>query len=180
MEADLPDDAVEVGRIVGAWGVKGWIRVDPHASDPQALFSSKRWHVRPPVPLPAGPARAWPTLLRVVHAREQGSSVVAEIDGVQDRDAAQALRGVRVFVSRASFPTPASDEYYWVDLIGLEVVNRQGEALGTVEGLLETGVHDVLRVRRGESEHLIPFVGAYVDRVDLAARTILVDWGLDY
>ena len=180
MEAEFPPDAVEVGRIVGAWGVKGWIRVDPHAADPQALFSSKRWHLRPPEPLPAGPARSWPALLRVIQAREQGSSVVAQVQGVEDRDAAQALRGARVHVSRASFPTPAADEYYWVDLIGLAVVNRQGEALGEVEGLLETGAHAVLRVRRGEEEVLIPFVDAYVDRVDLAARTVFVDWGLDY
>ena len=180
MDADFPEDAVEVGRISGAWGVKGWIRVEPHASDPQALFSSKRWYLRPPEPLPPGPARAWPTLLRVVQAREQGPSVVAVVDGVGDRDAAQGLRGARVHVSRASFPTPAADEYYWVDLIGLSVVNRQGQALGEVEGLIETGAHDVLRVRHGEGERLIPFVDAYVDRVDLAARTIVVDWGLDY
>lgn len=180
MDPEFPDDAVEVGRVAGAWGVKGWIRVEPHASDPQALFSSKRWFLRPPEPLPAGPARAWPTLLRVVQAREQGSGVVAAVDGINDRDAAQALRGARVHVARASFPTPAADEYYWVDLIGLAVVNRQGEALGTVEGLIETGAHAVLRVRRGEQESLIPFVGAYVDRVDLAGRTVSVDWGLDY
>jgi len=180
VDADFPEDAVEVGRISGAWGVKGWIRVEPHASDPQALFSSKRWYLRPPEPLPAGPARAWPTLLRVAQAREQGSAVVAGVDGVGDRDAAQGLRGARVYVSRASFPTPAADEYYWVDLIGLAVVNRQGEPLGEVTGLLETGAHAVLRVRLGEQERLIPFVGAHVDRVDLAARTVIVDWGLDY
>lgn len=180
MEAEFPHDAVEVGRIVGAWGVKGWLRVEPYAAEPQALFSSKRWFLRPPDPLPAGPPVTWPPLLRVVQAREHGSSVVAAVQDISDRNAAQALRGARVFVSRTSFPTPEDGEYYWVDLIGLAVVNRQGEALGVVEGLLETGAHAVLRVRRGEAELLIPFVDAYVDRVDLAARTVLVDWGLDY
>ena len=154
--------------------------MDPYASDPQALFSTKRWYLLPPEPPLPGPARAWPTLLRVVQAREHGSSVVAGVDGIEGRDAAQALRGARVYVSRASFPTPDPDEFYWVDLIGLAVVNRQGESLGVVEGLLETGAHDVLRVRRGEDELLIPFVAAYVDRVDLQARTVSVDWGLDY
>ena len=180
MEAELPRDAVEVGRIVGAWGVKGWLRVEPYAAEPQALFCTKRWFLRPPDPPPAGPAVAWPPLLRVVQAREHGSSVVAAVQDISDRSAAQALRGARVFVSRTSFPTPEADEYYWVDLIGLEVVNRQGQALGVVEGLLETGAHAVLSVRCGEAERLIPFVGAYVERVDLAARTVLVDWGLDY
>jgi 16S rRNA processing protein RimM len=180
VEAEFPDDAVEVGRITGAWGVKGWVRVDPYAADPQALYSTKRWFLRPPDPLPAGPVMAWPTLLRVVQAREHGSSVVAAVQGVEDRSAAQALRGARVYVSRASFPTPDAGEYYWVDLIGLAVVNRQGETLGEVEGLLETGAHAVLRVRRGDAELLIPFVDAYVDRVDLAARKVCVDWGPDY
>lgn len=180
MEAEFPDDAVEVGRIVGAWGVKGAIRVDPHAADPQALFSSKRWFLRPPEPLPPGPVLAWPAVLRVIQAREQGASVVAVVDGLADRDAAQALRGARVHVSRASFPTPAAGEYYWIDLIGLSVHNRQGEVLGTIEGLIETGAHDVLRVRQGELERLIPFVDAYVDRVDLVERRVCVDWGLDY
>jgi 16S rRNA processing protein RimM len=180
VEAEFPVDAVEVGRIAGAWGVKGWIRVEPYATDPQALFSSKRWHLRPPDPLPAGPPRAWPALLRVIHAREHGSAVVAEVDGFQDRDAAQARYGGRVYVSRARIPTPAANELYWVDLIGLAVVNRQGESLGEVTDLLDTGAHAVLRLRRGEAEVLIPFVDAYVDSVDLAARTIVVDWGLDY
>ena len=180
MEAEFPPDAVEVGRITGAWGVKGWLRVEPYAAEPQALFSSKRWFLRPPDPLPAGPAAAWPPLLRVVQAREHGASVVAAVQDIADRNAAQALRGARVFVSRTSFPTPGAGEYYWVDLIGLAVVNRQAQALGQVEGLIETGAHAVLRVRRDEAESLIPFVDAYVDRVDLEARTVFVDWGLDY
>lgn len=181
MEDIVPDDAVEVGRISGAWGVKGWIRVEPYANDPQALFSSKRWFLRPPEPLPAGPARTWPGLLRVTHSRTQGDAVVAAVQDLDDRDAAQALKGARVFVSRASFPTAAPGEYYWVDLIGLAVRNRAGEALGRVDGLIETGAHDVLRVQAADAaERLIPFVQAYVDEVDLERGVIVVDWGLDY
>jgi len=190
VEDIVPDDAVEVGRIAGAWGVKGWIRVEPYASDPQALFSSKRWFLRPPEPIPPGPARSWPGLLRVTQSRTQGDAVVAAVQDVADRDAAQALRGARVFVSRASFPTASAGEYYWVDLIGLAVRNRAGEALGHVTGLIETGAHDVLRVQAPPAadaadaeeppERLIPFVQAYVDEVDLARGVIVVDWGLDY
>ncbi len=186
MESGLPEDAVEVGRILGAWGVKGWIKVQPYAEDPQALFSSKRWYVQPPLPVgpkPEGGAR----VLRVIQAREQGDAIVAGIQDLDDRDAAQALRGSRVFVPRSSFPTAGDDEYYWIDLIGLAVVNRQGEALGTVIGLIETGPQCVLRLRPAQAEEplkpaderLIPFVGAFVDRVDLPAKTITVDWSMD-
>ncbi|MBL8330517.1 MAG: ribosome maturation factor RimM [Rubrivivax sp.] len=187
MEPPFPDDAVEVGRILGAWGVKGWIRVQPFAEDPQALFSSKRWFLQPPATPAVPPRGGWPALLKITEAREQGDSVVAGIQDVTDRDLAEALRGARVFVARSSFPTAGEGEYYWVDLIGLQVHNRQDEPLGTVTGLLDTGAHSVLRVQpaaaEGEPlapERLIPFVAAYVDSVDLAARQIRVDWGLDF
>jgi 16S rRNA processing protein RimM len=180
-----PDDAVEVGRIVGAWGVKGAIKVAPYSSDPKALFSSRRWFLKPvAVPRPAAPAL--PTLLKITGAREQGDAVVATAQEVPDRNAAEALKGTLVFVARSSFPTAASDEYYWVDLIGLEVVNREGQLLGAVSDLLDTGPHSVLRVAvpnpgpDDEAERLIPFVAAYIDNVDLNARRITVDWGLDY
>lgn len=174
--ADFPADAVEVGRILGAWGVKGWFKVQPFAADPQALFSSKRWYLRPP----EGPGVPPPPLLRVTQSREHGGVVVAGAQEVPDRNAAEALKGARVFVARASFPTAAPDEYYWVDLIGCDVVNREGVALGRVKDLLDTGAHSVLRVVQGEAERLIPFVAAYIDTVDLPTRRIAVDWGLDY
>ena len=187
-----PDDAVELGRIVDAWGIKGGIKVLPFSTDPQALFSSRRWFLRPP-DAAAGPkpATALPELLRITGAREQGDVIVATAQQVTDRNGAEALRGCRVFVSRASFPTAADDEYYWIDLIGLAVVNREGQSLGTVADLLDTGAHSVLRVLAEDPatsadappvarERLIPFVAAYVDDVDLAARRITVDWGLDY
>jgi 16S rRNA processing protein RimM len=187
-EAAWPEDAVEVGRIVDAWGVKGWIKVQPYSASPEALFSSRRWFLQPPeTPRPPGPAQAGaplPALLRITQAREHGSLVVASAQEVPDRTAAEALKGARVFVPRSSFPSTDEGEYYWVDLIGLAVVNRQGEALGTVADLFDTGAHCVLRVlddsRQPAVERLIPFVSAYIDDVDRARRRILVDWGLDY
>ncbi len=186
-----PDDAVEVGSIVDAWGIKGWIKVQPYAADPQALFATKRWFLKPhESALGHRPGGAViPTLLRIVQAKEHGDAIVAQAQEIPDRTAAEALHGVRIFVSRSSFPTADADEYYWVDLIGLAVSNRQGEALGTVVGLLDTGAHSVLRVapdalREGKSaqatERLIPFVAAYVDSVSLPERRIVVDWGIDY
>ncbi|MBL8347963.1 MAG: ribosome maturation factor RimM [Rubrivivax sp.] len=206
-ETAFPADAVEVGRVLGAWGVKGGLRIKPFSADPQALFSTKRWYLQPPLP-PAGatvgprpasrpaakvaPQLAWPLLLHVVQAREQGEHIVATARDLDDRDAAEALSGARIFIPRASFPTPAEDEFYWVDLIGLGVRNREGTALGTVIGLMDTGPTCVLRVQapapppaEGDppveaEECLIPFVSAYVDRVDLPGRCILVDWQSDY
>jgi len=190
-----PEDAVEVGRILDAWGIKGAFKVQPFSSDPQALFSSRRWHLMPAEEVARRPVTAavkaipLPPLLKITQAREQGDVVVATAQEVPDRNAAEALRGARVFVSRQSFPSADPDEFYWVDLIGLQVRNREGVSLGVVAGLLDTGPHSVLRVRRDdateamkpdEAERLIPFVSAFVDQVDLPGRMITVDWGLDY
>jgi 16S rRNA processing protein RimM len=180
--ADLPADAVEVGRIADAWGVKGWFKVLPHSADPQALFSSKRWFLQPSE---KGLATFSGTvLLRVREAREHSDVVVARADGVEDRAAAESLKGARVFVPRSSFPTASVDEYYWVDLLGLEVVNREGVALGKVRDLMATGPHSVLVLdyeQDGKAqERMIPFVAAYIDAVDLQARRITADWQPDY
>jgi 16S rRNA processing protein RimM len=181
----LPTDAVEVGRILGAWGLKGWIRVQAFSADPQALFSSRQWFLAPSTPLastPSGHAR----LVKVAQAREHGDGIVAQVHDVLDRSAAEALKGLAVWISRQSFPTPDPDEFYWVDLIGLSVVNRQGEPFGTVAELFSTGPHSVMRVLSGAAddpatvETLIPFVAAYVDDVNLAERCIRVDWGRDF
>jgi 16S rRNA processing protein RimM len=186
-DAEFPADAIEVARVLDAWGIKGWIRVQPYAKDPQALFSSRRWFLRPPEVHPGRPLRdvaasALPAVLRIVEAREHGDDVVASVRDINDRSGAEALRGARIFVPRSSFPTAGGDEFYWVDLIGLQVFNRDGVLLGEVAGLIDNGAHSVLQLRAEPPapERLIPFVAAYVDSVDLAARRIEVDWGLDY
>lgn len=209
-----PEDAVEVGRIVDAWGVKGGIKVMPFSSDPQALFCTKKWFLRPAEQAAgalsrpsaktgeagtsvvskaaapkaaAAPARlAAPRFLQMKTVREQGDIIVGTAEGLEDRNDAEALKGARVFVSRSAFPTPDADEFYWVDLIGLNVVNRQGEFLGQVADLMATGPHSVLRcvvpAAEGQdaTERLIPFVSAYIDSVSLADKRIVADWGLDY
>lgn len=183
-----PEDAIEVGRVVDAWGVKGWIKVQPFATDPQALFSSRRWFVKPPeeavLQRLGAKASSYPALLKITQSKEHGGVVVAQVQEVEDRSAAEALRGARIFIGRSSFPTADPDEYYWVDLLGLTVVNREGELLGQVSGLIDTGPHSVLRVQpaepAGAEERLIPFVAAYVDDVSLPDKRITVDWGLVY
>jgi 16S rRNA processing protein RimM len=181
--AELPADAVEVARIQGAWGVRGWLKIVPYSACPQALFSCKRWFLLPSRRAPKA-AFFGPALLKIKQAREHADAVVASAHEVVGRDAAEALKGARVFVPRSSFPTPGEGEYYWVDLIGLAVVNRQGVALGRVTGLMETGAQQVLTLGYEEDgkprERLIPFVDAYVDRVDLAGGQIVADWQPDY
>jgi 16S rRNA processing protein RimM len=178
----LPVDAVEVGRVLGAWGVKGALKVLPFAADAQALFSTKRWYLAPAEPARPG-GLAHPVLLRIAQAREQGDAIVATVQDLADRDLAEALKGTRIFVARSSFPTPDEGEFYWVDLIGLAVVNREGLVLGQVSGLLETGPHCVIKVQPADAEAeevLIPFVDAYVDAVEMAERRIRVDWQADF
>ncbi len=180
--AELPADAVEVGRILDAWGIKGWFKVLPYSASPEALFSSRRWFLLPP----EKGARTFsgPVALAVKETREHSDAVVASAHDVPDRNAAEALRGARIFVARSSFPTPDPDEYYWVDLIGLEVVNREGVVLGSVSELMSTGPQAVLVIACEQdgkpAERMIPFVSAFVDAVDLPARRITVDWQPDY
>jgi 16S rRNA processing protein RimM len=189
-EPGFPGDAIEVGLVLGAWGIKGGIRVRPFSRDPEALYTSRLWFLRPPEgqPAPRGTA-GWPSVLHITGSKPQGDSVVATAQELPDRNAAEALQGARIFVARANFPTVGDGEYYWIDLIGLAVRNRQGEALGAVIGLIDTGAHSVLQLRRPDAaegatgdaaERLIPFVAAYIDDVNLAERRITVDWGLDY
>jgi 16S rRNA processing protein RimM len=180
--AELPADAIEVGRIADAWGIKGWFKVLPYSASPEALFSSKRWYL---LPTEKGVKTFAGTLKLVIkEAKEHSDTVVATAQDVDDRSAAEALRGARVFIARSSFPTAEKDEYYWVDLIGLNVVNREGIALGSVKELLSTGAQTVLVMDYAQDgkpqERMIPFVAAYVDDVDLAARRITVDWQPDY
>lgn len=182
LKADMPADAVEVGRIADAWGIKGWFKVLPYSADPQALFSTKRWYL---MPTEVG-AKTFEGVVKlsIKEAKDHSDAVVACSHDVPDRNAAEALRGARIFVARSSFPTAAADEYYWVDLIGLDVINRQNESLGKVRELLSTGPQTVLVIEYLQDgklqDRMVPFVSVYVDNVDLPARRIMVDWQTDY
>lgn len=181
--AALPSDAIEVGRIGEAWGIKGWFKIVPYSNEPEALFQADQWYL---LPSEKG-AKSFFTgtvLLTVKQAREHSDSIVATAEEIPDRNGAEALRGARIFISRASFPKAADDEYYWVDLIGLDVRNREGVSLGVVKDLLPTGPQTTLvlvqEVDGKPVERMIPFVSAFVDKVDIAGRLITVDWQPDY
>lgn len=189
--SSLPDDAIEVGRILDAWGVKGWVKVLSHSADPEALFSAKSWFLQvPDVKFrPGFTSFSGTVAVSVEEVKTHSGSMVAKFGGADERNAAEALRGCRIFLPRSSFPAAAKDEYYWVDLIGLNVVNREGVALGIVRDLMATGPHSVLCVEymahqedgtSSMAERMIPFVSAYVDVVDIAHKRIIVDWQPDY
>ena len=190
-QSGLPDDAIEVGRILDAWGVKGWLKILPHSTHPEALFSAKSWFLQAPDSKfrPGFCAFSGTVSVSIDEAKTHSDSVVALITGLDDRNVAESLRGCRIFLSRSSFPAASKDEYYWVDLIGLNVVNREGLALGCVRDLMATGPHSVLCVEytavrddgtSATDERMIPFVAAYVDAVDITGKCITVDWQPDY
>jgi 16S rRNA processing protein RimM len=162
---------ITLGRVIGPWGVKGWIKVIPYADTPADLCGLTPWWLRR--------AGGWREF-EVAEARPHGASVIARLAGCDDRDAAAALKGSEIAVPRDMLPAPGTDAFYWADLIGLKVVNLQGEVLGEVTGLVATGANDVLRVAVGESERLVPYAAHVIREVDLRRGEIRVDWGLDW
>jgi 16S rRNA processing protein RimM len=188
--SSLPGDAIELGRFQDAWGIKGWARIQPHSADTSALFESSQWFLQPPEARFARGFSAFAGVVRVEVAEIKAHSdgIVARIEGLDDRNGAEALKGVRIYLPRSAFPATPEGEYYWVDLIGLTVVNRDGVHLGVVRDLMPTGPNSVLVLEYTETvdgkeqsaERMIPFVAAYIDDVDLKARRITADWGIDY
>jgi len=159
-----------MGRISAPFGVKGWVKVQPNTAAARNLLAYTTWWV--------DNDGDWRNFA-VAEARVQGRTVVAKLDGCEDRDAAIALRGRTVAVPRTALPGTQSGEYYWADLIDLAVVNGAGQALGRIAGLLQTGANDVLVVA-GERERLIPFIADVIRDVDLAAGVVRVEWDADY
>jgi 16S rRNA processing protein RimM len=188
--AALPADAVELGRIQDAWGIKGWVRIQPHSADTDALFASQDWFLQPPEARFARGFSAFSgsVAVRVAELKAHADGLVARLEGVADRNGAEALKGCRISLPRGAFPETPEGEYYWVDLIGLEVFNREGVNLGVVRDLMATGPTSVLVLEypvvedgvEKSAERMIPFVSAYIDEVDRQARRIVADWQPDY
>ncbi|MHA4870154.1 ribosome maturation factor RimM [Duganella sp. PWIR1] len=177
----VPDDLAQVGFVFGAFGVAGWVRIRPFSEDADALLKVKTWWLDKPA-------------LRDVDVQQcklHGGDVVARLVGVTDRNQAEALKGTGVFIPQSRFPVLTGDEFYWTELIGLEVENLQGEHLGKVTDMMSNGPQSILRITPAApagavpeevaaQERLIPFVDAFIIKVDKEAKKIIVDWGLDY
>ena len=172
----LPADIVVLGKIVGPYGLRGEVKVHPFADDPLVWAKLSHWWLGREGDAPG----SW-RQTRVLRCKAHGEALVAGLECLADRNASEAAHGVLVGVPRASLPPAAKDEYYWADLVGLEVMNGGGQRLGRVLGLIETPANTVLRVGDGErAEQLLPFVAAVVLDVDLTAGTVRVDWEADW
>jgi 16S rRNA processing protein RimM len=164
------DDLVCVGHILGAQGIKGWVRVFSNTSPRDNIVNYSPWIIE----------QGDEFKVVSVSGRSQGKNIVARLEGCENRSAAEALTGCRILINPAQLPDLQAGEYYWSDLIGLQVESLQGEPLGVVASILETGADDVL-VLSGERERLIPFViGDIVHEVDLLRQRLVVDWLPDY
>lgn len=186
-----PPDLVELGVVRGAFGVQGWVHIAPHAENAEVLLTSRTWWL-----LGRQGTRAI-----VVQVKRHAGALVAKWAGCESKEAADALRDTPVAVSRSVFPLPGEGEYYWLDLVGALVVNRAGVQLGRVTALRSNGAQDLLEVSEAGGEQgatgtgegaqvrapgskqqtlLVPLVEQYVDRVDIAAGRIEVDWEPDW
>jgi 16S rRNA processing protein RimM len=163
---------IVMGRVLAPHGVSGWIKVRPFSASPSALSAYRRWWLA----LKDGTWREF----ALVEARPHANTLLAHLDGLRGREDAAAWRGAAIAIPRNALPELARGEVYLADLIGLEVVNRHGEALGCCAGLLDTPAHPVLRVQDGRgAEQLIPLVPAHVEAIDLDTGRIVVDWRTD-
>ena len=172
---DAGEGVVALGRIVDAWGLRGWIKVEPYgAADDTVLTRARRWHVRRAAATAHPGVERW---LELERARRHTATVVAKPVGIDDRDGALALKGAEVGVRRADFPPLDDDEFYWVDLIGCSVSNPAGEALGRVVSIDDHGAHPILETDAGV---LVPFVDAYLVEVAPAEGRVVVDWQADW
>jgi len=161
-----------MGRIVAPYGLKGWVRIEPYSPDPDSLSAYPSWWV--------GRDGDWRELKVAQSVLQHGASLVARFEGWTERDAALALKGSEIAVEREALPQNADNEFYWVDLVGLKVVNEKDEQLGMVAELFENGAHPVMRIVAGETERLLPFIDQVVRQVELAEGRIRVEWELDW
>ena len=162
---------VVIGRVSGLFGVRGWVKLYSHTRPPENLLDYEDLQI--------GSGGDWKPV-RLVEKRTHGNGLIGRFEGIGDRDAAAALVGAELAVDRDSLPETGEDEYYWADLVGLEVVTLQGVSLGRVENMMETGAHDVMIVA-GDRQRLIPFTpGRHVREVDLDGGRVVVDWDPDF
>ena len=161
-----------VGEIMGAFGVRGEVKIRSHTEPETAIFKYQPWLLRD--------VRGNERALEGVRGRSGAKGVVAQLPGVEDRDTSEALRGTEIYVPREALPPPKPGEYYWIDLEGLRVETVDGVDLGILDHVFATGANDVLSVR-GDRERLIPFIQPdVVTKVDFDAGVITVDWDPDF
>lgn len=170
MSQSPPEDLVVMGRVTVPYGVRGWVNVQPDTEMLDGLFDYPIWWIQAD--------GVWREF-SVEEAKVHGDHLVARLEGVLDRDQAFRLKGKPIAVPREQLPEPDEDEYYWSDLIGLEVENLQQLNLGRITDVFATGANDVMVVN-GERERLIPYIAQVVQQVDIDAKRMIVDWDADF
>lgn len=182
------DDLIIVARIGVAYGVKGWVKIHPFSHSPDALQNASYWWIAPYIPEQSVADAHWQAF-EPKGFKPHADAWVGTMAGWVDRTMAEQFKGWQIAVSRTEFPQPDEDEFYWVDLLGAQVVNQDGVVLGEVTQLLENAAHTVMQIGApvGTSdsvkpiEYLIPFVSAFVGKVDVQSqpKTIAVTWDVD-
>ncbi|WP_455366812.1 ribosome maturation factor RimM [Kaarinaea lacus] len=171
---DQTHQFIVVGKITSAFGVKGWLKIHSFTDPITNILRFNPWYLQT-----REPDSSWNSI-KVMNGRAHGKQVVVQLEGVNDRNQAELMRGLEIAVKREQLPDTENNEFYWIDLEGLKVINRDGKVLGVVKTLMETGANDVLVVQ-GDKERLIPFVmNEFVLNVDLDSGTITVDWDPDF
>jgi len=166
-------DSLELGRIGGPYGIKGWVHVQSFTSPPDRLLKYREWTLSSA----QASAEAREVIHKVLEARTQGSGLVARLEGFEDRDRALLLQGAIIRVPRSAMPKLRRREFYQADLIGLSVTNLEGVALGAITHFVETPGGDVMVIRNAEGqEHWVPATKSHLSKVDLAASAVVVDW----
>jgi 16S rRNA processing protein RimM len=157
---------VVMGRVRAPHGLKGWVTVQPFTQERDGLLDYPEWQL--------GGSEGWKPY-RVAESIVRGATMVVRFEGINDRESAAALKGREIAVPRSAMPAAGEGEFYWADLLGLEVLNREAVSLGRVEKILETGANAVLVVK-GEKEVLVPLIQDVLVNVDLGAGQLTVDW----
>lgn len=174
---------IELGKIVGVWGVKGWLKLHSYTRNRADISDYSRWRLQPVGRYTDSPESLdLSQAIEVLECRQQGRGIVARLEGVNTRNQAEALIGSKILVDEADLPELEEGEFYWQQLIGLQVVSTQGDDLGRISSMLETGANDVIVIggQSGNPDVLIPYVKQVVVDVDLAAGTMTVDWDPAY
>ena len=165
-------DYLNAGEISGVFGVKGWVKVFSFTEPRENILSYSPWILQ---------KNNQSREISVIAGQRHGDNVIAELEGISDRDAALALMGWKILIKKQQLPKPEPGEYYWADLVGLKVETQSGINLGYVDHLLETGANDVLVIVDGDVERLIPFLQKQtVLSIDLDSGLMIVDWDPDF
>jgi 16S rRNA processing protein RimM len=180
---DENSSLVVIGKIVSVYGVKGWLKIRSFTQEEEDLFRYQPWMLKVRGN-GGGQNGQWQEVSFDQH-RKHGKGYVAHIEGCDDRNDAELLRGLEIAVHKNALPEPDVDETYWSDLEGLLVINLQGEILGRVDVVLETGANDVLFIKPcdssiDEQERLIPYVDHVINEVNLKEGLLSLDWHADY